>query len=185
MGQKEDPKETQSAALKLATKRTPPESIQKHCTEQRHSPTKERLQPHEESELIKAKKKGAITTQRGKGQVVWECRGQGEEGLCKCQSSREEENQRHSASSGMRMRHSKAMRAHRRHVRREVGVGMRLPADHDEIAGKVAEQNGVLDLRVLCGTGRAEAHVPARGSVERAPCGLNVTPMSLQLFSRA
>ena len=30
-----------------------------------------------------AKKKGAITTQRGKGQVVWEFRGQGEEGLCK------------------------------------------------------------------------------------------------------
>ena len=52
----------------------------------------------------------------------------------------------------MRMRHSKAMRAPRRHVRREVGIGMRLPADHDEIAGEVAEQNVVLDLRVLCGT---------------------------------
>ncbi len=34
--------------------------------------------------LIMAKKKGAITTQRGKGQVVWEFRGQGEEGLFKC-----------------------------------------------------------------------------------------------------
>ena len=34
----------------LATKRTPPESTQKHCTKQRHSPTKERGQPHEEHE---------------------------------------------------------------------------------------------------------------------------------------
>ena len=51
---------------------------------------------------------------------------------------------------------------------------MRLPADHDEIAGEVAEQDVVLDLRVLCGTGHAEAHVPVRGSVERAPSGLNV-----------
>ena len=66
------------------------------------------------------------------------------------------------ASSGMRKRHSKAMRATRRHVQREVGIGMRLPADHDEIAGEVAEQNVVLDLRVLCGTGHAEAHVPVR-----------------------
>ena len=74
----------------------------------------------------------------------------------------------------MRMRHSEAMRAPRRHVRREVGIGMRLPADNDEIAGEVAEQDVVLDLRVLCGTGHAEAHVPVRGSVERVPCGLNV-----------
>ena len=74
----------------------------------------------------------------------------------------------------MRMRHSKAMRAPRRHVRREVGIGMRLPADNDEIAGEVAEQDVVLDLRVLCSTGHAEAHVPVRGSVERVPCGLNV-----------
>ena len=51
---------------------------------------------------------------------------------------------------------------------------MRLPADNDEIAGEVAEQDVVLDLRVLCGTGHAEAHVPVRGSVERVPCGLNV-----------
>ena len=51
---------------------------------------------------------------------------------------------------------------------------MRLPADHDEIAGEIAEQDVVLDLRVLCGTGRAEAHVPVRGSVGRAPCDLNV-----------
>ena len=50
---------------------------------------------------------------------------------------------------------------------------MRLPANHDEIAGEVAQQNVVLDLRVLCGTSHAEAHVPVRGSVERAPCGLN------------
>ena len=62
----------------------------------------------------------------------------------------------------MRMRHSKAMRAPRRHVRREVGIGMRLPADNDEIAGEVAKQDVVLDLRVLCGTGHAEAHVPVR-----------------------
>ena len=44
---------------------------------------------------------------------------------------------------------------------------MRLPADHDEIPGEVAEQNIILDLRVLCGTGHAEAHVPLRGSVMR------------------
>ena len=44
------------------------------------------------------------------------------------------------ASGGMRKRHSKAMRAPRRHARREVGIGMRLPADHDEAAGEVAEQ---------------------------------------------
>ena len=44
----------------------------------------------------------------------------------------------------MRMCHSKAMRAPRRHVRREVGIGMRLPADNDEIAGEVAEQDVVL-----------------------------------------
>ncbi len=50
----------------------------------------------------------------------------------------------------MRMRHSKAMRAPRRHVRREVGIGMGLQADHAEIAGEVAEQDVVLDLRVLC-----------------------------------
>ena len=59
-------------------------------------------------------------------------------------------------------------------IRREVGIGMRLPADHDEIAGEVAEQDVVLDLRVLCGTGHAEAHVQVRGSVERVPCGLKV-----------
>ena len=51
---------------------------------------------------------------------------------------------------------------------------MRLPADHDEVAGEVAEQDVALDLRVLCGTGHAEARVPVRGSVERLPCGLNV-----------
>jgi len=62
----------------------------------------------------------------------------------------------------MRKRHSKAMRASRRHVRREVGIGVRLPADHDEIAGEVAEQDVALDLRVLCGTGHAEAHVSVR-----------------------
>ena len=46
-------------------------------------------------------------------------------------------------------------------------------AYYDEFAGEVAEQNVVLDLRVLCGTSHAEAHVPVRGSVERVPCGLN------------
>ena len=51
---------------------------------------------------------------------------------------------------------------------------MRLPADHDAIAGEVAEQDIALYMRVLCGTGHAKAHVPVRGSVERAPCGLNV-----------
>ena len=92
----------------------------------------------------------------------------------------------------MRKRHSKAMRATRRHVRREVGIGMRLPAYYDEVVGEVAEQNVVLDLRALCGTGHAEAHVPVRGSVGRAPCGLNarlpdthVAVCTLPLFSRA
>ncbi len=51
-------------------------------------------------------------------------------------SSRKGETNRQDAeaSGGTRRRHSKAMRAPRRHVRREVGVGIRLPADHDEIA---------------------------------------------------
>ena len=38
----------------------------------------------------------------------------------------------------MRKRHSKAMRETRRHVRREVGIGIRLPAYYDEVAGEVA-----------------------------------------------
>ena len=46
-------------------------------------------------------------------------------------------------------------------------------AGHDEIAGEVAKQNVALDLRVLCGISHAEAHVPVRGSVKRATCGLN------------
>ncbi len=50
---------------------------------------------------------------------------------------------------------------------------MRFPANHDEIAGEVAQQNVVLDLRVLCGTSHAEAHVPVHGSVKRVPCGLS------------
>ena len=67
-------------------------------------------------------------------------------------SSRKGETQRHSASSGMRKRRSKAMRAPQRHVRCG-GIGMKLPVDHDEIAGEVVEQNVALNLRVLCGTG--------------------------------
>ncbi len=67
---------------------------------------------------------------------------------------------RHSASSDMQRRYSKAVRAPRRHVRREVGVGMKLPADHDEIFGEVAEQDAALGLRVFCGISRAKAHVP-------------------------
>ena len=74
-------------------------------------------------------------------------------------SSGKGETQRHITPSGMRKRRSKAMRAPRRHVRREVGIGIRLPADHDEIAVEVAEQDAALDLRVLCGIGHAEAHV--------------------------
>ena len=65
------------------------------------------------------------------------------------------------------------MGAPRKHIRRKVRIGVRLPANHDEIAGEVAQQNVVLDLRVLCGTSHAEAHVPVRGSVKRVPCGLN------------
>ena len=38
------------------------------------------------------------------------------------------------------------MGASRQHVRREVRIGVRLPANHDEIAGEVAQQNVVLDL---------------------------------------
>ena len=68
-------------------------------------------------------------------------------------------------------RHSKALRAPGRYARCKAGVGRRLPTDHDEISGEVAEQDAALDLRFLCGTGRAEAHVPVRGGVERAPCG--------------
>ena len=56
------------------------------------------------------------------------------------------------------------MGAPRQHIRRKVRIGVRLPANHDEIAGEVAQQNVVLDLRVLCGTSHAEAHVPVRGS---------------------
>ena len=58
------------------------------------------------------------------------------------------------------------MGAPRQHIRRKVRIGVRLPANHDEIAGEVAQQNVVLDLRVLCGTSHAEAHVPVRGSVK-------------------
>jgi len=65
------------------------------------------------------------------------------------------------------------MGAPRQHVRREVWVGVRLPANHDEIAGEVAKQNAALDLRVLCGTSHADAHVSVRRSVERAQCGLS------------
>ncbi len=40
--------------------------------------------------------------------------------------------------------------------------------------------NGVLDLRVLCGTSHAEAHVSLRGSAKRAPCGLTRRQGELQ-----
>ena len=55
-------------------------------------------------------------------------------------SSRKGETQRHDAeaSGGTWRRHSKAMRAPRRHVRREVGVGIRLSANFDVIMGEVA-----------------------------------------------
>ena len=39
--------------------------------------------------------------------------------------------------------------APRQHILREVRIGVRLPANHDEIAGEVAQNNVVLDLRVL------------------------------------
>ena len=41
------------------------------------------------------------------------------------------------------------MGAPRQHIRRGVRIGVRLPANHDEIADEVAQQNVVLDLRVL------------------------------------
>ncbi len=41
-------------------------------------------------------------------------------------------------------------------------TGIRMPADHDEIAGKVAIQDAALDLLVLRGIGHAEAHVMVR-----------------------
>ena len=53
MEHQKKPKETQSAALQQ--KRTPPEFIQKHCTKQRQSPTKESKQPHEEHETKRAR----------------------------------------------------------------------------------------------------------------------------------
>ncbi len=66
---------------------------------------------------------------------------------------------------------------------------MRLPADHDEIAGEVAEQEVALDQRVRCGTGHAEAHVTARGSKDHVPSGLNVrlpdTHVAATVFSGA
>ena len=65
------------------------------------------------------------------------------------------------------------MGAPRQHERREVRIGVRLPANHNETAGEVAQQNVVLDMRVLCGTSHAEALVPVRGSAKRVPCGLN------------
>ena len=65
------------------------------------------------------------------------------------------------------------MGAPRQHVRREARIGVRLPANHSDIAGEVAQQSIVLDLRVLCGTSHADAHVSVRRSVERAQCGLN------------
>ena len=53
MGQIEDPKRNTKRGL--ATKRTPPEFIQDHCTKQRHSPTKKSGQPHEEHETKRAR----------------------------------------------------------------------------------------------------------------------------------
>ena len=50
---------------------------------------------------------------------------------------------------------------------------MRFPANHDGIAGEIAQKNVGLKFRVLCGTSHAEAHVPVRGSVQRAPFGLS------------
>jgi hypothetical protein len=41
------------------------------------------------------------------------------------------------SSGSLRKRHSKAMGAPRQHARREVRIGVRLPANHDEIADKV------------------------------------------------
>ena len=49
------------------------------------------------------------------------------------------------------------------HVRREDRTGVRLPANHDEIAGEVAKQDAALDLCVLCGTGRVEKRLRAEG----------------------
>ena len=65
------------------------------------------------------------------------------------------------------------MGAPRQHIRREVRTGVRLPANHDKTAGKVAKKNVVLDLRALCDISHDEARVPVRGSVKRVPFGLN------------
>ena len=54
------------------------------------------------------------------------------------------------SSGSSRKRHSKAMGAPRQHVRREVRIGVRMPANHDESAGEVAQKSAVLDLRALC-----------------------------------
>ena len=68
------------------------------------------------------------------------------------------------------------MRPHRQHLRREFRTGVRPPANNDEVAGEVTKQDVVLDLRVHSGTSHAEANVPVRGNVGRAPCGLNGRP---------
>ena len=69
-------------------------------------------------------------------------------------SSRSEAKQKHSrareedlrvSSGSSRKRHSKAMGVPRQHVRREVRIGVRLPADQ----GEVAKQNVVLEILVL------------------------------------
>ena len=84
-------------------------------------------------------------------------------------------------------RRSKAMGAPRQHARREVRIGVRLPANHDETAGEVARQDAALDLRGLCGT--SQAHIPERGSVGRALCGRNGrlpdAPVTAAAFSGA
>ncbi len=49
--------------------------------------------------------------------------------------------------------------------------------------GEVTKQD--LDLRALCGTSRAEAHVPVRGSAERNPCGLSDRPPDAHVTAAA
>ena len=71
-------------------------------------------------------------------------------------------------------------------------MARRVNYDHGKISGEVAEQDVALDLRVLCGlcgTSYAEAHVPVRESMGRAPRGLNVrlpdTHLAAAVFSGA
>ena len=66
------------------------------------------------------------------------------------------------------------MGAPRQHIRREVRIALSEKGNGTGRAKSIPKSLGSdVDLRALCGTSHAEAHVPVRGSVKRVPCGLN------------